>query len=227
MFLRRVADTLLAALLAPPCAVCGRVIERPLDGAVCDVCWAAVSPHALPFFLPHIAHAQAIGPYEATLRDVLQALKYDRRRSIAPRLSRMMAAHGQHLLSDADVVVPVPLHSRRLRQRGFNQAEDLARGLGTPVANLLRRVRATTPQVDLPAERRRDNVRDAFAVRPRLGLSGRTITTPALVVLIDDVATTGATLEACARALKGAGVAEVRALTAARAAPGRHQTRRG
>jgi ComF family protein len=127
-----------------------------------------------------------------------------------------MAHYGRDLLSDAHAAIPVPLHRRRLRQRGFNQAEDLARGLGVPVRRVLKRVRATTPQVDLPAEFRRANVRDAFSVRHRLlgrpdcSLQGQ------IVVLVDDVATTGATLDACARALKTAGVTEVRALTAAR-----------
>jgi ComF family protein len=232
MNLRQAADALLAALLAPPCAVCGRVIERPLDGAVCDACWAAIPPHTSQFFLQNISLAQALGPYEATLRDVLHALKYDRRRSIAPRLSTMMAAHGERVLVGADVVVPVPLHRRRLRQRGFNQADDLARGLGLPVAPVLRRIRATAPQVDLPADQRRENVRDAFAIRRAIDFCGlRSSAGPfdarPVVVLVDDVATTGATLEACARVLKAGGAAEVRALTAARAVPARRQARRG
>ena len=232
MNLRQVADALLAALLAPPCAVCGCVIDRPLDGAVCDACWAAVAPVTSQFFLQNISLAQAIGPYEGTLRDVLHALKYDRRRSIAPRLSTMMAAQGERVLRGADVVVPVPLHRRRLRQRGFNQADDLARGLGLPVVRALRRIRATAPQVDLPADQRRENVRDAFAIRSAVTLcSGHRSALAAdpstVFVLIDDVATTGATLEACARVLKAAGAAEVRALTAARAVPARHRIRHG
>ena len=242
MNLRQAADSLLAALLAPPCAVCGDVIERPLGGAVCDTCWSSIQPQASPFSLRGIAHAQAVGRYESTLRDIIHALKYDRRRSIAPRLSKMMASQGGAVLTGADLVVPVPLHRRRLRERGFNQADDLARGLGVPVGRVLRRVRATLPQVDLPAERRRHNVRDAFVLRRTSGPfdlpsplhsfvdafegpTARRSVQERIVVLVDDVATTGATLEACARVLKAAGAGEIRALTAARAVTARPQTR--
>jgi ComF family protein len=108
-------------------------------------------------------------------------------------------------------VIPVPLHRSRRRHRGFNQAADLARHLGVPVSLALRRVRATATQTSLPAGQRHRNMRDAFAVtRHAAPLTG------AVVVVIDDVSTTGATLEACARVLKDAGVKEVRALTAAR-----------
>ena len=122
-----------------------------------------------------------------------------------------MRIRGADVLAGADAAVPVPLHPSRRRERGFNQAADLARHLGLPVIHALRRVRATAAQAGLPAARRHGNVRGAFAPtrRPRPW-------TAATVVLVDDVSTTGATLEACARALKAAGVREVRALTAAR-----------
>jgi ComF family protein len=130
---------------------------------------------------------------------------------------------GEELLARADALVPVPLHPRREWIRGFNQAALLADGLGPPVVPLLRRVVHTPPQVDLPAAERHRNVRDAFALRhaaPRLQrpLAGTraAVELPARVVLIDDVTTTGATLDACARALKAGGVGEVWALTAAR-----------
>jgi ComF family protein len=126
-----------------------------------------------------------------------------------------MRARGESVLGDADCVVPVPLHPSRQRQRGFNQAADLARHLGLPLQAALRRTRATATQTALPAAQRHRNVRGAFALAApphnRADLEGR------VVVLVDDVRTTGATLEACARVLKEeAGVREVRALTAAR-----------
>jgi len=122
-----------------------------------------------------------------------------------------MRARGADMLEGAACAIPVPLHPLRRRQRGFNQAADLARHLGIPSVAALRRIRPTPTQTDLPAARRHRNVRDAFAVtRAARALSG------AIVVLVDDVSTTGATLEACARVLKEAGVVEVRALTAAR-----------
>jgi ComF family protein len=214
MSFRPFANAVLSALLAPPCAACGHVLDRPLEGAVCDRCWSAIDLRQERFSLEAIACARAMGPYEGTLRTLLHALKYDARRSIAPHLSRMMAAQGADVLAGADAVVPVPLHRRRMRERGFNQADDLARELGLPVLHALRRVRATHAQVGLPAERRRDNVRDAFDITTQPMLVGSTI------VLVDDIATTGATLEACARVLRRAGAAEVRALTAARVASG-------
>ena len=119
-------------------------------------------------------------------------------------VARLMAQAGQQLLATADVVVPVPLHRRRERSRGFNQARDLAWQVGSPVADILRRTRPTPSQTDLAAasrERARRLRRRAAGTR---AIDGR------IVVLIDDVSTTGATLEACARALKDAGAREVR-----------------
>jgi ComF family protein len=122
-----------------------------------------------------------------------------------------MRTRGEPLLLDADLAVPVPLHPSRRRERGFNQAEDLAQHVGLPMLVALRRVHRTVAQADLPAARRHGNVKGAFAARPDCrSISGK------IVVLIDDVSTTGATLDACAIALKDAGAREVRALTAAR-----------
>jgi ComF family protein len=165
-----------------------------------------------------IAKSCAIGPYEGTLRDVIHALKYDGRRSVAPRLASLMATQARGLLEGANVVIPVPLHRSRQRERGFNQAEDLARGLGLPVSCALRRIKSTRPQVDLPASERKRNVHDAFALN-------RPLVTDSIIVLVDDVTTTGATLEACARVLIAAGAQEVRAVTAARVASEPHSTR--
>ncbi len=122
-----------------------------------------------------------------------------------------MRAAGAEVLDGADAAVPVPLHRSRERTRGFNQARELARHLGVPLADVLVRSRKTEAQADLPAGRRHANVRGAFALRPGASVDG------AVVVLVDDVSTTGATLNACAAALLDAGAGEVRALTAARA----------
>jgi ComF family protein len=122
-----------------------------------------------------------------------------------------MRYRGADVLGGATCAIPVPLHGSRRRLRGFNQAADLAAQLGIPVVSALRRLRATGSQIDLPAAQRHRNVRDAFAATRHAGpLRG------SIVVLVDDVSTTGATLEACARVLKENGVREVRALTAAR-----------
>jgi ComF family protein len=161
-----------------------------------------------------IVRAQAIGAYQGALREIIHALKYDGRRSLARPLGALMRERGADVLTGALCAVPVPLHPSRKRSRGFNQAGDLACRIGLPVCGALERLRPTEAQAGLPAEQRRRNVEDAFGLaRAGRGLSGAT------VVLIDDVSTTGATLEACARVLKEAGVREVRALTAARVVP--------
>ena len=213
-----VVNAVLSVLLAPVCAACGTVLETPLDGCVCRACWEAILPvddvdfgEASP-----ISTLISVGAYDGTLRNIIHALKYQGRRSIAAHLALLMRRRAQDLLAAADCVLPVPLHWRREYSRGFNQAREIARHLGPPVLNALTRSRATTPQVTLSADLRRANVAGAFALRratlfhPAPHFKSRT------VVLIDDVATTGATLEACARILKAAGAAEIYGLTAAR-----------
>jgi len=161
----------------------------------------------------------AAGEYDGPLREIIHAFKYEGRRSLAARLGRMMRCAGADLLADAQCAVPVPLHPWRRLRRGFNQAADLASAIELPVVHALWRSRATMPQTGLSAAARRRNVRNAFRLSPllsrrtlRSALDGR------IVVLVDDVRTTGATLDACARVLKETGAREVRALTAARAA---------
>jgi ComF family protein len=122
-----------------------------------------------------------------------------------------MRATGADMLATADLVVPVPLHGSRERARGFNQARELARHLGPALLDALVRTRKTPLQADLPASRRHANVRGAFSRGTGRGLRGM------IVVLVDDVATTGATLNACAEVLLDDGAAEVRALVAAKA----------
>jgi ComF family protein len=158
-----------------------------------------------------IALTRAVGAYDGSLRAIIHAFKYDGRRSIASRLAALMRLRGAVVLDGADAVVPVPLHSSRRRERGFDQARDLARHLGKPIVHALRRTRKTATQASLPAARRHGNVRGAFTLTPAGARLERQC-----VVLVDDVSTTGATLEACARVLDESGVREVRALTAAR-----------
>lgn len=123
----------------------------------------------------------------------------------------LMRERGSEVLDGCDVVVPVPLYPLRQLSRGFNQADELAPFLNLPVSKALRRTRNTGSQADLPAASRHGNVRGAFAVTRDNDIRGR------CVVLVDDVSTTGATLEACGRTLLEAGAREVRAIIAARA----------
>jgi ComF family protein len=243
---RRLTDGVLAVLLAPHCLTCGAPLEAPLAGPVCPACWRAVVPippplcvvcgDALPTWRtldlttcccarcrrqpPALARARAAGAYEGVLRQVIHGLKYEGRRTLAAPLGEMMRARGSEVLAGADLAVPVPLHWRRQHARGFNQAEDLARHLGLPVVRAVRRMRPTAPQSGLSATDRRRNLRGAFAP-PRRGWLRHRRHDPgirgACVVIVDDVSTTGATLEACARVLRDGGAREVRALTAARA----------
>lgn len=177
-------------------------------------------PHAL------IRRRRAVGPYEGVLRRLVHVLKYEQRLALARPLGRLMRRAGEGMLADADCSVPVPLHPRRQRARGFNQAAELAARLGLPVVGALRRTRVTAPQTALPAAERRRNVRGAFAPARRFGIfgirPGRAAVEGACVVLVDDVTTTGATLDACARVLRRAGAREVRALTLARVVRGPH-----
>jgi ComF family protein len=162
--------------------------------------------------------ARAAGDYDGSLRTIVHAFKYDDRRSLADPLAALMRAAGSLLLQDADCVVPVPLHPWRRLRRGFNQANALAQRLQLPVVHALWRTRPTPPQAGLGGAARRRNVRHAFRLSPFLR---RARLVDACIVLVDDVRTTGATLDACARVLKEAGAREVRALTVARAAPPR------
>jgi ComF family protein len=222
MIARQVADGLLAVLFAPACAACGEPLSSPTSSIVCDACWRGAQTIAPPFFIPHLDVCQAAGVYDGALREIVHALKYRGRTSLARRLAELIAERCGAALTGAGALVPVPLHASRRRERGFNQAELIARALPLPCVNALERVRATPSQTDLPADQRRTNVRGAFAVKGRQSpFSGwfteKSVTVPLSLVLVDDVATTGATLSECARVLKEAGAREVRAVTVARA----------
>jgi ComF family protein len=236
---RAIADALLTALVAAPCIACGAMLDQPTRGPVCAACWQSITPLPLPLcticgdtlawwrrvsipqarcarcrrFPPIIQRAAALGAYQGALRAIIHAMKYDGRRSLAAMLGARMRVELSPLLDGVEVAVPVPLHSSRRRFRGFNQAADLAAALRLPVSKAVWRRRPTPPQSDLPAAQRHRNVRGAFAPTWRARrLSGR------IVVLVDDVSTTGATLQACAEVLKTCGAREVRAVTAARVA---------
>jgi ComF family protein len=231
--------TRLALDIALPtlCVAC----REPVDGVgVCAGCWSKLSFIAQPYcprlgipFIydpgpgllsmeaianpPAYARARAAVRYDDVARTLVHALKYHDRTDLAPALGRWMARAGEELLAEADVLVPVPLHWRRGWSRRYNQSGALARVIekqcGVAVASdVLRRIRPTAQQIGLNRSQRASNVQGAFkATADRsAAIHGRR------VVLIDDVLTSGATADACARALLRARAAQVDVLVFAR-----------
>ncbi len=195
----------------PVCTCCGSPFEIAVEeGQLCGACLAQP---------PVYNRARAALVYGDVSRDLVLALKYQGRRDGLSLLSGWMASAGRDLLAEADVIVPVPLHYFRLVRRGFNQSVWLAAGLsrasGVPMSvSILKRARATPTQGGLSAEGRRRNVQGAFRVR-----KGKQVKIKdQKILLVDDVLTTGATAEACSRALKRAGASCVDVLTLARVA---------
>lgn len=234
------AGSLSAVLFPDQCRLCERPLRAFSSAPVCSACLEAVLPAAAPYVcvccgLPLESAAplhgvdrcglcrlrtyafdlaRGFGVYEGSLRRLIHLLKYDKMRPLARPLAACMARRLCEL-GPLDMIVPVPLFVLRKWRRGFNQADLLAGALsqesGIPWSRrILRRVRATPPQVGLSHHQRRLNLAGAFAVRGE-AVRGRN------VVLVDDVMTTGATLDACARVLKAAGATRVAGLTAARA----------
>ena len=205
----------LRAVEEPCCQRCGKAFDPLAYGA--EIC-ADCREHP-----PAFARARACWIYEEPVRDAIHRFKYNRRFAMAPRFAQMMrqtpAVRAQIEGFQPHCLVPVALHASRARARGFNQSVLLARELGLlcelPALDLLMRTRATPPQVGLDMKARQRNVRAAFAIDEKLwqreNLAG------ARILLIDDVFTTGATINECARVLLKAGASEVGALTIARA----------
>jgi ComF family protein len=194
---------------APPwCAVCGLPFAHPMGaGAVCAGC--AGQP-------PSWNRARAVLRYDKDSRDLVLSLKHGDRTHLARSLGRWMRRAGGDVLDGAELIVPVPLHWTRLFARRYNQAALLAYAIraagGPPVApDWLVRRRNTPSQGRLGAPARERNVRGAFALRTGYPIAGKR------VVIVDDVLTTGATAEECARVLRREGAEFIGVLTLARA----------
>ena len=193
----------------PRCPRCAAPL--PGQGLRCAICAGGHGPQALDRLI-------AASVYTGAARKAILALKFEGQRRAAGPLGELLAAAVREAGERLDVVVPVPLHHSRLRARGYNQAELLARGcaklLGVPCrADLLVRKRATPPQVGLSLADRRSNIAGAFAVADWVrgaALAGKRI------ALLDDVATSGSTLDAAATALRGAGPTAIVGLAVAR-----------
>jgi ComF family protein len=215
--------------------------REPVDGeGVCAACWAKLSfiapPYCprlgIPFVYdpgpellsmeaianpPAYQRARAAVRYDDVARTLVHALKYQDRTDLAPAMGRWMARAGKELLAEADVLVPVPLHWRRGWSRRYNQSGALARVISRQsgvnlASDALRRVRSTEQQVGLSRAQRATNVQGAFKVAPERATEVQS----RRVILVDDVLTSGATVDACARALLRAKAARVDVLVFAR-----------
>ncbi|MGH9779613.1 MAG: ComF family protein [Candidatus Acidiferrales bacterium] len=229
-------------LFAAPCRLCEAILTGAIRVPVCDACLGRVRPLELlawcdrcqqPLSLaavppegvalcgpcrqdePAFERLRSFGAYDAELRQLIVLLKYNRLRPLARLLGGWLATVVQQnpTLAEVDAIVPVPLYPARRRARGYNQAEllahELSKWIKKPVApRALARIKDTPSQTGLTPAQRIENVRGAFAASAKLDL-GR-------ILLVDDVCTTGATLNACARTLKRAGAQQVVAATVAR-----------
>lgn len=198
---------------APVCACCGQslAVSSAAAGTLCAYCRAGRGD-------PHLSGIRVAAHYRGVTRNAVRALKYSGQRRVAVPLGHLLASAYRAAGWDADMIVPLPLHPKRLASRGYNQSLLLARVLGAEVGvpvrdDVLLRWRETVPQVGLGASERRTNVAGAFRLRESANgaqLSGRGI------LLIDDVTTTGSTLAAAAEALAPAGPRVLWALAVAR-----------
>ena len=219
----------------------GAACREPVDGpGLCSACWGKLSFIAPPYCErlgipfpfdggpgllsmeaiadpPAYDRARAAVRYDDIAKKLVHSLKYGDRLDLAPMMGRWMATAGRNLVAEADAIVPVPLHWRRQWARRFNQSallgEIIAKASGRPVMyGALKRVKATPHQVGLDKSGRAQNVQGAFRVPPggKAEVAGRRL------VLVDDVLTSGATVDACARALLRGGAAAVDVLVFAR-----------
>ena len=217
----------LGSLFYPACCLLCHASHQSLRHWVCDPCYAGLC--ALPLAGQRdirLGNGRVLPVFSRWLFDdpvqkLIHALKYARHFSLAGQLGEELARRFGPAGWDMQgcTLVPVPLHKRRLEERGFNQSEKLARAIAKEtdprlkVVPLVRRVRYTQSQTQLSSEQRQQNVAGAFA----LSRMRRKQVAGARLVLVDDVLTTGATLQACAHILLDSGAAEVRAITIARA----------
>lgn len=238
--LKAIADTALGFIYPNVCQICGAARATATEGFVCSKCWQQVRFIKPPFCqrcgLPfvgslttqfecsncrdlklHFRSARSAVTASGPVLDVIHRYKYKRALWFEPFLADLVIREALPELRKEkwDWIVPVPLHPAKKRRREFNQAERLATFLsaaaGIPMnTTLLRRVAATETQTKLTREKRAENMRNAFSMKSRRKLKGERI------ILFDDVFTTGATTDACAKVLLAAGAAEVCVWTVAR-----------
>lgn len=242
--LREGLEGALDLIYPPVCQVCHAQEAHAPAGYVCAACAAQVRLITLPYCKRcgapfageaanidscrnchsvelHYAHARSAANHTGPLLQVIHQFKYAQARWFSPFLQRLLIENAFAALPPEmwDGVVPVPLHPLKERERGFNQSESLATALATALrvpllTRLLRRVRYTETQAGLPRRERVKNVANAFRLCGRSSPSGKRL------ILVDDVMTTGATLNACAKVLRTGGATHIVALSVARACDG-------
>ncbi len=233
-----IADRILNVIFPPQCLSCDALV--PTHGTLCNGCWNAVRFISEPMCLrcghpfefnmgegalcgaclqeaPTYNRARAAFAYDDASRRLVLRLKFHDQTLLAKFYGKWLASAGRELIANSDIIVPVPLHYFRFIARRYNQAALLADALkhetGLPtLPDALKRTRRTPPQASLSRKDRVKNVKGAFAVSPRhaAAIAGKT------VLLVDDVMTTGATLEQCTKTLLKAGASSVNVLTLAR-----------
>ncbi|MBQ3696040.1 MAG: ComF family protein [Alphaproteobacteria bacterium] len=195
----------------PCCRVCGRPFPFDILGDhICAKCLS--SP-------PLFEKARSVVIYDDMARKLILPFKHGDRLDLSPLFVKMMANTGAQLIQSSDLIVPVPLHRLRLLKRKYNQSALLAQGLAKHfhkeyIPDALQRIRFTPKQGKLSPEQRKKNVANAFRVKPHLSIQDKSI------LLIDDVLTTGATANECAKILLKAGATKVCLLTFATTVPG-------
>lgn len=199
----------------PSCASQLKIIEEPF----CSTCGTPVEPGKKCLECtehpPRFDKLRSWAVFAGPLREALHSLKYKKNLGVAEVLAKPLVGILQREKWDFDLIIPIPLSRNHLKQRGYNQAQAIARPIsltfGKPIdSRSVTRVKETSSQVDLSPHQRYANLQDAFSANPAK-LNGRK------VLLVDDVATTGATLNSCAEALRNAGVTEVFCITVAKA----------
>lgn len=238
-------DALLSVVYPLHCKLCGQFIARRQTGPICSLCWTEIellepplcsrcgsllneiafsAARLCPECLrrpPPFACARSAAAYRGQLREMVHLFKFQGRLDIGKKLASLLVTlYREAPELEAEAVVPVPLHKKRLKARGFNQSEVLARELARrcrlPLANrALARKKNTPPQSELARHARRKNVARAFVAQSPFPLAGKR------VLLVDDIYTTGSTVAECSRTLLAAGARQVAVLTLARAAKSR------
>lgn len=200
------------------CASCGKSLGSFNESGVCGLCIGRIrrnpKPHLAKQGFDRVYSALL---YEDVLKELIHAFKYKRRIGLSKLFARFLKEcinNNPDIIRKADLVTFVPLHNGRLREREFNQSKLLASKVSDefkiPLTDTLDKVKSTRNQNELSRAERLVNLKDAFRIRPGADVMGKT------VLLMDDVLTTGATLDQCAMVLKAAGAIEVRCLTLAR-----------